>query len=105
MLEARCEEDCEIRRTRLYLERTATARGLDHFAPIDCDHEAWKASGAVPMQVGDSMVRLGLPAIESVRWCSLTDLQRFALLKLTRAGHTRSLETAVREFDLLAPQG
>jgi xanthine dehydrogenase accessory factor len=105
MLELRCEEDFEIRRAGLYLQRIAAARKLGALTPVKCDNREWKVSADMPAQLVDRLGQLGMPAIASARWCSLSNVQRFALLELTREGHARNLEPVAREFDLLAPQG
>jgi hypothetical protein len=44
---------------------------------------------------------LRLPMISVETWREMSDDRRFALLKLTRNGHARNLEAALREFKIL----
>jgi hypothetical protein len=44
---------------------------------------------------------LRLPVLGTETWREMSDDKRFALLKLTRQGHARNLEAALREFGLI----
>ncbi|HEX2603148.1 MAG TPA: nitrate reductase associated protein [Oxalicibacterium sp.] len=62
----------------------------------------WRDTSSVPQQIVDHLKEIGLPAPTIAQWQSLNDLQRFALLKLTRAGHQNAnLLPALREFHLV----
>jgi hypothetical protein len=62
----------------------------------------WSNTSLVPVTVGKQLQALGLPALAQEKWAALTDLQRFALLKLTREGHeNKKLPLALKEFGLL----
>ena len=57
----------------------------------------------IPRTVIDTMVRLGHRPPSVAQWQALTELQRFALKKLTRNDQEhRNLVPALREFGLLA---
>jgi hypothetical protein len=61
----------------------------------------WRNSLEVPPQIVNQLSQLELPAPSLAQWHSLSDLQRFALVKLTRNGHKNAnLLAALREFDL-----
>lgn len=65
--------------------------------PVD---ELWEDRGTVPAQVRDQARALGL-AVEPAAWAALSPLQRFALVKLSRAGHeNRNFRPAMAEFGL-----
>jgi hypothetical protein len=100
VLEARCQFDPEIRRVRHYLEFIVDAFGLGPLASVRCDPQAWRGCGQAPVSVGAAMAEFGYPSIGAAAWRALNDLQRFALIKLARPGHTRHLRAALGEFGL-----
>jgi hypothetical protein len=100
VLEARCQVDPEIRRVRHYLEFIVDAFGLGPLASARCDPQAWRGCGRAPASVVAAMAALGYPSIGAAAWDALTDLQRFALIKLARPGHARHLPAALEEFGL-----
>jgi hypothetical protein len=56
----------------------------------------------LPSQIADKALQLGIRAPSSEQWRGLSDLQRFALLKVSRASSDgRNLVPALREFGLL----
>lgn len=60
----------------------------------------WEAARDTPDQVKEKAASLGL-ALESDDWKSLSPLQRFALIKLSRPGHENmNFAPACREFGL-----
>jgi hypothetical protein len=64
-------------------------------------HPPW-ADKNIPEQIIQAAMAMGLPPPSSARWCTLTPLQRFALVKLSREGREhRNLGLALREFGLL----
>jgi hypothetical protein len=62
----------------------------------------WADTFAVPDSVSKQIQALGIPGPTPEQWAGLTDLQRFALLKLTREGHeNKKLPLALNEFGLV----
>lgn len=62
---------------------------------------AWRNVATVPEQVCLQLAELSLPVPDLQRWRGLSDLQRFALIKLTRNRHKNAnLHAALREFGL-----
>ncbi|HWU99240.1 MAG TPA: nitrate reductase associated protein [Oxalicibacterium sp.] len=62
---------------------------------------AWKSMQAIPQSVIDTLNDLSLPGMTLSQWTALNDLQRFALIKLTRSGHKNAnLQPALKEFGL-----
>ncbi|MDQ9169124.1 nitrate reductase associated protein [Oxalobacteraceae bacterium R-40] len=62
----------------------------------------WTATSSVPATVCKQIEALGLSAPTQEQWADLSDVQRFALLKLTREGHeNKKLPLALKEFGLL----
>ncbi|MFC7287657.1 nitrate reductase associated protein [Herminiimonas glaciei] len=63
---------------------------------------AWREISDVPPSVKDGLTELALPVPTSEQWAALSDLQRFALVKLTRSGHKNAnLLPALKEFGLV----
>ena len=63
---------------------------------------AWAHIHCAPERVINYATALGLPAPSTRQWAALTPLQRFALFKLTRSGHSNdNFVPAMREFGLL----
>lgn len=82
---------------RLVVERTGT---IATDLPIDSAPD-WLNSTAIPPSVLDKAEELEVE-ITVEKWVSLTPLQRFALIKLSRSGHENSnFLPALREFHLL----
>jgi hypothetical protein len=102
LVDAPCDTDAEISAYRSQLhqviqERTGeTATDL----PIEANPE-WHQSDRVPDSVQHKAEELGL-TIQATQWASLTPLQRFALIKLSRSGHENSnFLPAMKEFQLV----
>jgi hypothetical protein len=70
--------------------------------PIDAQPQ-WDDAAQVPGQVSHYFVEKGLAAMTQAQWAELTPLQRFALIKLTRPGHSNNnFMPALKEFGVLA---
>lgn len=62
----------------------------------------WADAGHAPARLGSYSAALGVSPPSSAQWSSLTPLQRFALFKLTRPGHSNdNFIPAMREFGIL----
>jgi hypothetical protein len=62
----------------------------------------WSQAHAVPERIREWAQGLGVAAPSAEQWAHLTPLQRFALFKLTRPGHSNeNFLPAMREFQLL----
>lgn len=62
---------------------------------------AWKMTHEIPQAVLDTLKELSLPKVSLAQWEAMNDLQRFALIKLTRTGHKNAnLLPALKEFGL-----
>ncbi len=65
--------------------------------------EPWQQREQLPVVLAASCAQLGL-AVHSEGWGELSELQRFALVKLSHPGHEhRNLPRALAEFGLLLP--
>lgn len=63
----------------------------------------WKEAATVPQRVIDYCQERDVPAPSPTQWVALTELQRFALFKLTRPRHSNeNFIPAMREFGLLS---
>ena len=66
--------------------------------------EPWQQADQLPAVLTASCAQLGLE-LRSEGWAELSELQRFALVKLSHPGHEhRNLPRALTEFGLLAEQ-
>ncbi|MBE9194853.1 nitrate reductase associated protein [Synechocystis sp. LEGE 06083] len=69
----------------------------------------WLNVDQIPVQIltelGNKLPSLASPGITLSQWQSLTPLQRFALIKLSRTGHeNRNFLPAIKEFGLMPSQ-
>lgn len=101
LAEAACETVAEVRGYRealcdLIARRTGNTPTT---LPVD-DDPAWAMKGEIPVPVREKLSEMAVSlSVES--WQRLTDLQRFALVKLSRPGHeNRNFPKALREFGL-----
>jgi hypothetical protein len=70
-------------------------------APLD-DSPPWANATAVPERINAWARDVGVSPPTNPQWRALTPLQRFALFKLTRPGHTNdNFIPAMREFSIL----
>ncbi|MGA1805438.1 nitrate reductase associated protein [Rhizobium sp. HT1-10] len=81
--------------TAFIVQRTGeAAKAVDAGEGVD-----WKASRRVPDVVTTQARSKGMPGPTADQWAKLDDLQRFALLKLTREGHdNENFVPAMSEF-------
>ena len=69
--------------------------------PIEA-HPEWDDAAHVPDQVSAYFVAQDLAAMTAAQWADLSPVQRFALIKLTRPGHSNNnFMPALREFGVL----
>jgi hypothetical protein len=100
LIDAPCQTDTDATRLREVIVRAVLEAGGGVVSEIQMQEPLWR-SREVPAQVRAMLDSLHLPMIGTDVWCEMSDDRRFALLKLTRQGHARNLETALREFGLL----
>lgn len=83
------------------LERSAGLPGGPARTMPPAAETAWQQHEEAPQVLLHSCTQLGL-ALRAERWPALSELQRFALVKLSHPGHEhRNLPRALAEFDLL----
>ena len=102
LVERPCDESDQIEYQRYLIslieEFTKSAAEL---TPID-ESPPWADPNIVPERIGEWARNLGVAAPSSEQWARLTPLQRFALFKLTRPGHSNeNFIPAMREFSVL----
>ncbi|BAY12904.1 nitrate reductase associated protein [Calothrix sp. NIES-2098] len=102
LVELPCTTEREIQSYRQHLEQLIfkltgiPAKQL----PIEVE-PAWMDSHNIPISVQEKAQELGL-TLTSQQWKSLTSLQRFALIKLSRSSHeNKNFPKAIEEFHLL----
>ena len=62
----------------------------------------WENTGEIPAQVSDKAAHIGA-VIAPGAWAALSDLQRFALIKLSRSSHEgNNFRPALEEFGLMS---
>jgi hypothetical protein len=102
LVELPCTTETEIQSYRHSLEQLIFNRtGIPATQlPIDSD-PAWMNSANVPASVLEQAQDIGI-TFTTQQWESLTPLQRFALIKLSRSGHeNKNFPRAMAEFHLL----
>lgn len=78
-----------------YTDKEATVLAIDQYP-------RWTKGGSLPAELNEKLNEYTW-FISSTQWNGLTDLQRFALLKLCRPGHeSRNFPKAMQEFGLLS---
>lgn len=104
LLEQPCGAPADVEIYRETLSEFIATRTGEQAKSIDADEEvAWVASDSVPAAVAVQGVSRGVMPPTGDQWGELTDLQRFALLKLTRPGHdNENFVPAMLEFGILS---
>ena len=101
LAEMSCLTDMDIRKYRSYLQQIIFNRTGNNATELMIDkNPAWCSQYAVPPMVKERLNEFGW-AISLRQWAGLTNLQRFALMKLSKPGHEqRNFPLAVKEFSL-----
>ena len=90
----------EALREHLLARTSGLSAGQAKELPRPAD-EPWQQGEQLPAVLAASCSQLGLP-LRAGGWAELTELQRFALVKLSHPGHEhRNLPRALAEFGLL----
>ncbi len=99
-LEMPCESTAQGEAYRAYLTQMATCYAGDTVEAMRVGEPAWCNPAAIPEAIPKAASTHQLTPITLEGWRRLTSLQRFALIKLSREGHTRNLPAAWNEFGL-----
>jgi hypothetical protein len=100
LINAPSHSAAEVAQLRQVVARAVQEAGGGSVRYLEELEPAWRGR-EVPTQVGQMLHALHLPVIRADTWQEMSDDKRFALIKLTRQGHARNLEAALREFGLL----
>lgn len=105
MLTAPCDTPDQVECYRLDLIDRIAKRAGEAARPIPIPRDpAWASVGRPPDALVVHALGLGLEPPTPSQWDALTELQRFALVKLSREGHDNvNFVPALREFGLLPP--
>lgn len=100
LVEMPCSTAAEIETYRSDLHDLIQQRSGETASDLPIDpHPEWLET-TVPQSVQTQTQELGL-TIQATQWKSLTPLQRFALIKLSRSNHeNKNFLPALKEFDL-----
>lgn len=102
LLKVRCDSAADRAAIVVMIEDWVTATGgtIDRIVPAD--GSVW-SNTTVPETVALQTNEKQVPTPEQPQWQKLTELQRFALVKLTRSGHeNQNFVPALQEFGLIA---
>jgi hypothetical protein len=103
LVERSCGTAAETDVYRAYLVKVIEAhtRSAAESVPIE-PSPPWADGGAVPERIREWARGVGVAPPTMQQWAALAPLQRFALFKLTRPGHSNeNFLPAMREFSLL----
>lgn len=105
LLQSVCQAEQEVAAYRQLVLDFVMARVGETSAMLDHGLvEKWSAMGPPPRRLADHARSQGLAPPTEAQWIGLTDLERFALLKLSRDNHDNvNFRPAMAEFGLVAP--
>lgn len=98
-----CESASEIDAYGRYVVNVIENRTHEPAQLLERDAGAeWNDAKSVPQRVSAYSIERGVEAPTLAQWAALTPLQRFAIFKLTRPGHSNeNFVPAMREFGLI----
>lgn len=102
LVELPCETATEIQAYREFVCQLVQERTGAIAAELPVDpHPPWLDAATIPHEVSAKAAAVEVP-LSVKQWASLTPVQRFALLKLSRSGHeNHNFVPAMREFQLI----
>ena len=97
-----CESSASISSYREYLKQIIQYHTGEAATEIPVmQHPTWSVVDEIPFPIQEKLTEFGW-TVSVQQWKALSDLQRFALLKLSYPGHeNRNFPRAIREFNLL----
>lgn len=103
MVAQRCESAGEIDDYGRFVVSVIEARTREPAQLLERDDGAeWNDPETVPQRVTDYSIERDVTPPTVAQWAGLTPVQRFAIFKLTRPGHSNeNFEPALREFGLI----
>src|SRR5262245_41321437 len=98
-----CVQQKEITEYHEFLEGLIKKRTDNAATSMKVDqHLEWNNLFIIPVAIAERMNEIGL-TISVQQWKTLTQLQRFALMKLSRPGHeSKNFPGAIEEFGLMS---
>lgn len=98
-----CETPNEVDAYGRYVVNVIENRTQEPAQLLERDAGAeWNDAGSVPQRVSDYAIERDVKSPTVAQWAALTPLQRFAIFKLTRPGHSNeNFVPAMREFGLI----
>jgi hypothetical protein len=102
LVERPCETESEIQTYREFLCQLVQDRtgAIASELPVD-PSPPWLNAATIPPDVSDKSASVGFP-LSVQQWASLSPVQRFALLKLSRSNHeNHNFLPALKEFQLV----
>jgi hypothetical protein len=101
LVELPCSTETEIQAYQDYLQQLIIKHTGTPPTTLPIEPEpAWLNSSTIPNSIQDKAQEIGVN-INLAQWVSLTPLQRFALIKLSRSGHeNKNFSKAIAEFHL-----
>jgi len=97
-----CDNDTEVKQYSRHLAGLIKKHTGNAATNLEIDQQpAWDNTYSVPVEIAKKMKEFDL-IISIQEWKTLTQLQRFALMKLSRPGHeSKNFIRAVKEFGLI----
>jgi xanthine dehydrogenase accessory factor len=99
-LEMPCELAPQVEAYRTYLTHMASYYTQETVEQVHRAEPVWRDDAVIPAAIPRAALDHGLTPISLEGWRRLTTLERYALIKLSREGHTRNLPAAWNEFGL-----
>lgn len=98
-----CETPTEVDAYGRYVMNVIENRTHEPAQLLERDDGAeWNDANSVPPRVKDYSIERDVHPPTAAQWAALTPLQRFAIFKLTRPGHSNeNFVPAMREFGLI----
>jgi len=98
-----CDHGEQLKDYHKFLERLIKNHTGNAATNMEVDQRpGWDNIFTVPVTIAERMNEFGL-AISAQQWKALTQLQRFALMKLSRPGHeSKNFPVALKEFGLMS---
>ncbi|MBW4616690.1 MAG: nitrate reductase associated protein [Desmonostoc vinosum HA7617-LM4] len=102
LVELPCNTETEIKFYQEYIEQLVLQQTGTPVAKLTIETDpAWLDSTTVPASIQEKAQEIGI-ILTLQQWESLTPLQRFALIKLSRSGHeNKNFPRAMAEFHLV----
>lgn len=103
MVAQSCETPAEVDEYSRYVTNVIENRTDEPAKLLERDDGAeWNDAKSVPQRVLDYSIERNVRPPTIAQWAALTPLQRFAIFKLTRPGHSNeNFVPAMREFGLI----